>query len=80
MPLRPRLGVALALTVSVAGAIGEVREHPSLVPGSPTASGALERLESWATAVDAHRPGKMDEPARLVAACMSQRASSSMAA
>jgi tetratricopeptide (TPR) repeat protein len=72
-----RSAVALLFVVStVAQAAGPVRAAASVVGWSPGASAPgrqpappewLTRVSSWVEAVNEHRPGQLDMPARLVA-------------
>src|SRR5262245_16799654 len=66
MPLRLLFVVALLLTAPGAGRVAGGRELSSFA--SLAAPDALERLDAWVGAVEAHTPAQLDEPARLIAA------------
>jgi hypothetical protein len=66
MSLRLLLCLALALAAPGAGRVAGGVTPPPLTPSLPP--GPFDRLDTWIAAVEAHKAGDLDEPARQVAA------------
>src|SRR5262245_11673920 len=62
-----RLLLCLALVLAGHGAGRVAGDGPPPAPVAPTTT-PTERLETWIAAIDAHKAGELDDPARRIAA------------